>query len=122
MSKTGPVSTYITAAVDATLQIHSNEPPGHILLFLTGQKEIDDACKELNKRLQLLRDASPDVARFHVLPLYGALSSAKQRRIFEPSRDRKIIVCTNIAETSLTVDGVKYVVDAGFTKQKVLQL
>ncbi|EQC41313.1 hypothetical protein SDRG_01288 [Saprolegnia diclina VS20] len=119
MGKTGPVSTYLTAAVDATLQIHSNEPPGHILLFLTGQKEIDDACKELTKRLQLLRDASPDVARFHVLPLYGALSSAKQRRIFEPSRDRKIIVCTNIAETSLTVDGVKYVVDAGFTKQKV---
>ncbi|OQS00448.1 pre-mRNA-splicing factor ATP-dependent RNA helicase [Achlya hypogyna] len=119
MGKAGPVSTYIAAAVDAVLQIHAAEPDGHILLFLTGQKEIDDACQMLTTRVQRLRDDDPAVSRLLVLPLYGALSSAKQRRIFEPTRDRKVIVCTNIAETSLTVDGVKYVVDAGFTKQKV---
>ncbi|OQR96333.1 pre-mRNA-splicing factor ATP-dependent RNA helicase, partial [Thraustotheca clavata] len=125
MGKTGPVSTYIQAAVDTTLQIHTHEPEGHILLFLTGQKEIEEACSMLNSRMrrfneeERLNPDNPRIPRLLVLPLYGALSSAKQRRIFNPSSGRKVIVCTNIAETSLTVDGVKYVVDAGFTKQKV---
>ncbi|KAF0682922.1 Aste57867_24935 [Aphanomyces stellatus] len=119
MGKSGPVSTYIQAAVDTTMQIHMAEPEGHILVFLTGQKEIEEACALLRKRLD--REAQDQSLQpMHILPLYGALSSEKQRRIFNPTtHGRKVIVCTNIAETSLTVDGVKYVVDAGFTKQKV---
>ncbi|ETW03303.1 hypothetical protein, variant [Aphanomyces invadans] len=122
MGKSGPVSTYIQSAVDTTMQIHEHEPEGHILVFLTGQKEIEEACALLRKRLDQLAHDGGVAALPHtlILPLYGALTSDKQRRIFSPcGKSRKIIVCTNIAETSLTVDGVKYVVDAGFTKQKV---
>ncbi|ETV85411.1 hypothetical protein H257_03151 [Aphanomyces astaci] len=121
MGKSGPLSTYIQSAVDTTLQIHMHEPDGHILVFLTGQKEIEDACALIRKRLEQLADEQRNsLPHMLVLPLYGALSSDKQRRIFSScGASRKVIVCTNIAETSLTVDGVKYVVDAGFTKQKV---
>ncbi|RLO04796.1 hypothetical protein DYB28_007215, partial [Aphanomyces astaci] len=143
MGKSGPLSTYIQSAVDTTLQIHMHEPDGtscpsihpssldwesihtsalgHILVFLTGQKEIEDACALIHKRLEQLADEQRNsLPHMLVLPLYGALSSDKQRRIFSScGASRKVIVCTNIAETSLTVDGVKYVVDAGFTKQKV---
>ncbi|RHY08721.1 hypothetical protein DYB36_000778 [Aphanomyces astaci] len=121
MGKSGPLSTYIQSAVDTTLQIHMHEPDGHILVFLTGQKEIEDACALIHKRLEQLADEQRNsLPHLLVLPLYGALSSDKQRRIFSScGASRKVIVCTNIAETSLTVDGVKYVVDAGFTKQKV---
>ncbi|KAF0713023.1 hypothetical protein AaE_011883, partial [Aphanomyces astaci] len=120
MGKSGPLSTYIQSAVDTTLQIHMHEPDGHILVFLTGQKEIEDACALIHKRLEQLADEQRNsLPHMLVLPLYGALSSDKQRRIFSScGASRKVIVCTNIAETSLTVDGVKYVVDAGFTKQK----
>ncbi|RHY31410.1 hypothetical protein DYB32_003522, partial [Aphanomyces invadans] len=111
MGKSGPVSTYIQSAVDTTMQIHEHEP-----------EEIEEACALLRKRLDQLAHDGGVAALPHtlILPLYGALTSDKQRRIFSPcGKSRKIIVCTNIAETSLTVDGVKYVVDAGFTKQKV---
>ncbi|CAK4189828.1 unnamed protein product [Aphanomyces euteiches] len=119
MGKSGPVSTYIQAAVDTTLQIHMQEPEGHILVFLTGQKEIEEACEMLRKRLDRLAHDEP-IKPIDILPLYAALSNDKQRRIFNPSAHaRKVIVCTNIAETSLTVDGIKYVVDAGFAKEKV---
>jgi HrpA-like RNA helicase len=69
-------------------------------------------------------DKNVHATTLHVLPLYSALASHKQKRIFEPVPEghRKVIVCTNIAETSLTVDHVNYVVDAGFTKQKVSQI
>ncbi|CAK4667593.1 unnamed protein product [Aphanomyces euteiches] len=92
---------------------------GHILVFLTGQKEIEEACEMLRKRLDRLAHDEP-IKPIDILPLYAALSNDKQRRIFNPSAHaRKVIVCTNIAETSLTVDGIKYVVDAGFAKEKV---
>uniref|UniRef100_K3WT25 RNA helicase n=1 Tax=Globisporangium ultimum (strain ATCC 200006 / CBS 805.95 / DAOM BR144) TaxID=431595 RepID=K3WT25_GLOUD len=123
MGKKGPLSTYVRAAVETTLQVHNSEPEGHILVFLTGQQEIDDACrqiKELHRQQQQDRTTIEDM-ELRVLPLYGALQSKLQRWIFDPvpPHVRKVIVATNIAETSLTIDGVKYVVDCGFTKQKV---
>lgn len=100
------------------MQIHLREPPGDILLFLTGQEEIDTACEILYERMKSL---GPDVPELIILPVYSALPSEMQTRIFEPAPpgSRKVVIATNIAETSLTIDGIYYVVDPGFVKQKV---
>ena len=100
------------------MQIHLSEPPGDILLFLTGQEEIDTSCEILFERMKQL---GPDVPELIILPVYSALPSEMQTRIFEPAPpgSRKIVIATNIAETSLTIDGIYYVVDPGFVKQKV---
>lgn len=123
MGKKGPLSTYVRSAVETTLQVHNSEPEGHILVFLTGQQEIEDACQQIEALHRQQQQDSTTVAgmELRVLPLYGALQSKLQRWIFDPvpKHVRKVIVATNIAETSLTIDGIKYVVDCGFTKQKV---
>lgn len=100
------------------MQIHLTEPPGDILVFLTGQEEIDTACEILFERLKTLGPDSPDLI---ILPVYSALPSEMQSKIFEPAApgSRKVIIATNIAETSLTIDGIFYVVDPGFVKQNV---
>lgn len=121
MGLRGPLSTYVHAAVETTMQVHNSEEPGHILVFLTGQKEIEDACAQL-RALYREQKKRNDKIELRVLPLYGGLQDQKQREIFDlvpMTRVRKVIVATNIAETSLTIDGVRYVVDCGFTKQKV---
>ena len=99
-------------------QIHLNEPPGDVLLFLTGQEEIDTACEVLYERMKCL---GPEVPELIILPVYSALPSEMQSRIFDPAPPgaRKVVIATNIAETSLTIDGIFYVVDPGFVKQKV---
>ena len=78
------------------------EGPGDILVFLSGEREIRDTAEALAGR--------PDL---EVLPLYARLSAAEQHRIFDPHRGRRVVLATNIAETSLTVPGVRYVIDAG---------
>lgn len=181
----------VDEAVNTAIDIHEREPVGDVLVFLTGQQEIERACKSISDGLRELdypvipptefqrhcaryrpdspstdrrrdgrqssqrrrsrsrsrsrgggreepsspdrrRPVSPAAAEAEgsdgpelpeavcVLPLYGALPTEAQRRVFmkAPSDVRKIIVCTNIAETSVTVDGVRYVVDPGFVKQK----
>lgn len=118
---------YLEAALQTVLQIHATEPEGDILLFLTGEEEIEDACRKINIEVdELIREA--DAGPMKVYPLYGSLPPNQQQRIFEaapgPSREggrpgRKCIISTNIAETSLTIDGIVYVVDPGFSKQKV---
>jgi pre-mRNA-splicing factor ATP-dependent RNA helicase DHX15/PRP43 len=122
-----PERDYVEAALRTVLQIHATEPEGDILLFLTGEEEIEDACRKINLEAQdLSREggAGPLV----VYPLYGTLPPAQQQKIFNPAPPpstpggrpgRKCIVSTNIAETSLTIDGIVYVVDPGFSKQKV---
>lgn len=111
---------YLESALRTVLQIHATEPEGDILLFLTGEEEIEDACRKLKLESdELTRESGcgPLVA----YPLYGSLPPHQQQKIFNdaPPGGRKVIVSTNIAETSLTIDGIVYVVDTGFSKQKV---
>lgn len=111
-------SDYLDAALITVMQIHLTEPPGDILLFLTGQEEIDTACETLYERMKSL---GPEVPELIILPVYSALPSEMQTRIFDPAPpgQRKVVIATNIAETSLTIDGIYYVVDPGFVKQNV---
>eukprot|EP00301_Raphidiophrys_heterophryoidea_P007365 c12860_g1_i1.p1 GENE.c12860_g1_i1~~c12860_g1_i1.p1 ORF type:complete len:545 (+),score=192.20 c12860_g1_i1:51-1685(+) len=113
-----PESDYMDASLITVMQIHLSEPPGDILLFLTGQEEIDTACEILHERMKSLGPLVPELI---VLPVYSALPSEMQTRIFEeaPPGARKVVIATNIAEASLTIDGIYYVVDPGFSKQKV---
>ena len=122
-----PERDYVEAALRTVLQIHATEPEGDILLFLTGEEEIEDAVRKISLEAdEMTREA--DAGPLKVFPLYGTLPPAQQQRIFEPAPPprksggrpgRKCIVATNIAETSLTIDGIVYVVDPGFSKQKV---
>ncbi|XP_010915577.1 probable pre-mRNA-splicing factor ATP-dependent RNA helicase DEAH9 [Elaeis guineensis] len=107
-----PVSDYLQAAVDTVMSIHDKEPPGDILVFLTGQDDIDAA-------VQLLTEDAQNNGLL-VLPLYSGLSRADQDLIFSPTPKgkRKVVISTNIAETSLTLEGIVYVVDSGFSKQR----
>ena len=114
-SKT-PVEDYVDSAVKQALSIHLQQPPGDILVFMTGQEDIMATCVLLNERMQEL---TSNVPKMSVLPIYSQLPSENQAKIFEKSELRKCVVATNIAETSLTVDGVKYVIDSGFCKLKV---
>nr|GMD52597.1 probable pre-mRNA-splicing factor ATP-dependent RNA helicase DEAH5 [Ipomoea batatas] len=113
-----PESDYLDAALITVLQIHLTEPEGDILLFLTGQEEIDYACQCLYERMKGLGKNVPELI---ILPVYSALPSEMQSRIFEPAPPgkRKVVVATNIAEASLTIDGIFYVIDPGFAKQNV---
>lgn len=113
-----PETDYLDASLITVMQIHLNEPPGDVLLFLTGQEEIDTACEVLYERMKSL---GPEVPELIILPVYSALPSEMQSRIFDPAPpgSRKVVIATNIAETSLTIDGIFYVVDPGFVKQKV---
>ena len=113
-----PESDYMDAALITVMQIHLTEPEGDVLLFLTGQEEIDTAAEILYSRMKSL---GPSVPELIILPVYSALPSEMQTRIFEPAPlgSRKVVIATNIAEASLTIDGIYYVVDPGFSKQKV---
>ncbi|KAL8277312.1 hypothetical protein RQP46_010265 [Phenoliferia psychrophenolica] len=111
-----PESDYLDASLITVMQIHLSEPPGDVLLFLTGQEEIDTSCEILYERMRALGPSVPDLL---ILPIYSALPSEMQSKIFDPAPPgaRKVIIATNIAETSLTIDGIYYVVDPGFVKQ-----
>nr|CAD2187636.1 unnamed protein product [Meloidogyne enterolobii] len=120
-----PERDYLEAAVRTVIQIHiCEEVQGDILLFLTGQEEIEDACKRIRKEVQNL---GPEAGDLVCIPLYSTLPPNMQQRIFDPPPpnkpsggiSRKCVVSTNIAETSLTIDGVVFVIDPGFSKQKV---
>jgi len=107
-----PERNYVEAATRTCLQIHKCEPPGDILLFLTGELEIETACEEIRGAAS---EFGPDVPQLVVYPLYSSLPPQQQKKIFDKAPGpkvtggkpgRKIIVSTNIAETSLTIDGI----------------
>ena len=123
-----PVSNYVRAAVDAALAVHSSEPVGDILIFLPGAEEIDAA-------VEMLREHAPQSASsgrwgnstarsggeggpLQALPFYSALPINMQMKVFEPTRQgvRRVVVATTIAETSVTIDGIRYVIDPGFVR------
>ncbi|KAG2023687.1 pre-mRNA splicing factor [Coprinopsis cinerea AmutBmut pab1-1] len=112
-----PCEDYVDAAVKQVLQIHLSLPPGDILVFMTGQEDIEVTCQVVQERLDQLDDPPP----LAVLPIYSQMPADLQAKIFDATDDgrRKVIVATNIAETSLTVDGILYVVDSGYSKLKV---
>lgn len=85
------------------------EAPGDILIFFSGEREIRDAAEALNARIQSNRR----LAGTEVLPLFARLSLQEQHRVFNPGSKRRIVLATNVAETSLTVPGIKYVIDTG---------
>jgi pre-mRNA-splicing factor ATP-dependent RNA helicase DHX15/PRP43 len=124
-----PEPDYVEAAIRTVLMIHRAEEPGDILIFLTGEEEIEDACRKIKLEGDDLVNQDPEsVGPLVCIPLYSSLPPQQQQRIFDPPPPpqtpggppgRKVVVSTNIAETSLTIDGIVYVVDPGFSKQKV---
>lgn len=111
-----PEADYLDACVVTVLQIHFTQPLGDILVFLTGQEEIE-ICNEL--LLERTRKLGSKMKELVILPIYANLPSDMQAKIFEPTPpgSRKVVLATNIAETSLTIDGIIYVIDPGFCKQ-----
>ncbi|KAK4449429.1 P-loop containing nucleoside triphosphate hydrolase protein [Podospora aff. communis PSN243] len=112
-----PVEDYVDQAVQQVLAIHCGKPAGDILVFMTGQEDIEVTCELVRERL----DALNDPPKLSILPIYSQMPADLQAKIFDRAEPgvRKCIVATNIAETSLTVDGIMYVVDAGYSKLKV---
>ncbi|BGP03125.1 Pre-mRNA splicing factor [Rhodotorula toruloides ATCC 204091] len=111
-----PEANYLHAAVTTVFQIHTTQPKGDILVFLTGQDEIEAAQESLEETARALGNK---VAELMICPIYANLPTDMQARIFEPTPEgaRKVVLATNIAETSITIDGVVYVIDPGFVKQ-----
>ena len=103
---------YVEAAVSKAMQIHQNKPPGDILVFLTSPSEIQKSCDLLQQRLK-------DRTDFTCFQLHGRLQAEEQQKVLQPldGSKRKIVFATNCAETSITIDGVKYVVDTGVVKE-----
>lgn len=111
-------TSYLESSLKTALDIHIREPPGDILIFMTGQDDIEKSVSKLEQKIQSLEEGS--VLDALVLPLHGSLPPEMQVRVFSPAPPncRRFIVATNIAETSLTVDGVVYVIDSGYVKQR----
>ncbi|KAL0960804.1 hypothetical protein HGRIS_005820 [Hohenbuehelia grisea] len=111
-----PEANYLHAAITTVFQIHTTQPKGDILVFLTGQDEIEAAHENLQETARALGNK---ISELIICPIYANLPSDMQAKIFEPTPDgaRKVVLATNIAETSITIDGVVFVIDPGFVKQ-----
>ncbi|KDQ29090.1 hypothetical protein PLEOSDRAFT_1039866 [Pleurotus ostreatus PC15] len=113
-----PTADYVKSAAMTAWNIHLQPYPGDILIFLTGREEIDRCLEELS---ELIPTRPKHPQRLIPLPLHAGLTSDEQLRVFDTAgRDtRKVIIATNIAEASVTIDGIKYVIDSGFVKIRV---
>ncbi|MCF7688312.1 MAG: DUF3418 domain-containing protein [Cephaloticoccus sp.] len=98
---------YIDGAVEAVLRIVKESRTGDLLVFMPSERDIREACELLEGRR---------LSNCELVPLFGRLSNAEQQRVFATSQRRKIVVATNIAETSLTIPGIRYVVDTGLAR------
>jgi ATP-dependent RNA helicase DHX8/PRP22 len=114
------VNSRVEEAVRSAIRMHLHETSGDILAFLTGSEECEQAVKYCYQKLDDLIGAERHVPSCLIYSLYGSQSSEDQARVFEraPTHTRKIIFSTNIAETSLTIDGIGFVIDCGYMKQK----
>ena len=110
-----PEADYLAAAVTTTMQIHLTQPDGDILVFLTGQEEIESMQERLNFIGKKLKGKMKELI---VVPIYASLPPDLQAEIFKPTPigSRKVVLATNIAETSITIEGISYVIDPGFCK------
>lgn len=110
-----PEADYLAAAVTTAMQIHLTQPDGDILVFLTGQEEIESVQERLNFIGKKLKGKMKELI---VVPIYASLPPELQAEIFKPTPigARKVVLATNIAETSITIDGISYVIDPGFCK------
>ena len=112
-----PEANYLSAAITTVFQIHLSQPmPGDILVFLTGQDEIEQAEQSLQETAKKLGSAAPELM---ICPIYANLPTDLQQKIFDPTppKCRKVVLATNIAETSLTIDNITYVIDPGYVKE-----
>ncbi|KAJ0987450.1 hypothetical protein J5N97_005806 [Dioscorea zingiberensis] len=112
-----PEPDYLDATLITIFQIHLEEGPGDILAFLTGQEEIESIEKLIHGRLDKLPE---DRRKIITVPIYSALPSEQQMNAFKPAPSgfRKVILATNIAETSVTIPGIKFVIDPGLVKAR----
>ncbi|XP_019867915.2 probable ATP-dependent RNA helicase DHX35 isoform X2 [Aethina tumida] len=112
-----PVSCYVQATVDTVLKINSSKSEGDILAFLTGQEEVDRAVRLLREHADVIENSNGK-NKMEVLPLYGSLPYHEQLKVFKSAQKgyRKVIVSTNVAETSVTIPGIVHVIDCGFVK------
>ncbi len=101
---------YLGAALQAIREVHGDREPGDVLCFLPTERDIIEAGRRLD-----------DLAGATVLPLFSRLTPKEQQRVFQPARGRKIVLTTNIAETSLTISGIRYVIDTGLARIKRYQ-
>lgn len=112
-----PAEDYVEKAIDVVFNIHKQEAPGDILVFLAGREEIDSAVQAVSERAAELESRGDSL---QPLPLYAGLSTEQQLYVFDKAAEktRKVIFSTNIAEASVTIDGIVYVIDCGFVKQR----
>lgn len=111
-----PESNYVAAMISTVFQIHTTQGRGDILVFLTGQDEIDTAEQQIN---DIAKKLGSRIKELIICPIYANLPSELQSKIFEPTPEnaRKLVLATNIAETSLTIDNIVFVIDTGYEKQ-----
>nr|CAG8469685.1 5942_t:CDS:10 [Entrophospora candida] len=110
-----PCSDYVEKTIQTIFDIHVKEPPGDILVFLTGQNEINRVAEEILERATTLPRSAMEII---TLPIYAGLPYEQQLEIFKttPYNTRKVVVATNIAEASITIEGIVYIIDCGFVK------
>eukprot|EP00088_Acartia_fossae_P056841 TRINITY_DN6624_c0_g1_i2.p1 TRINITY_DN6624_c0_g1~~TRINITY_DN6624_c0_g1_i2.p1 ORF type:complete len:603 (-),score=122.07 TRINITY_DN6624_c0_g1_i2:78-1886(-) len=115
---TNPCPDYVKGCAEVAIKIHEKETAGDILIFLTGMDEVD-SCTDILEKYSERSGESKHGFKMLVLPMYGALSPGRQLKVFRPAPRgfRKIVVATNIAETSVTIDGIIHVIDSCFVKQ-----
>lgn len=110
-----PAEDYVEKAVEVAFAVHTHETDGDILVFLSGREEIETAIQKLTDRAAELH---PKAQALLPVPLYAGLTTDEQMYVFEPGPEntRKVVVSTNIAEASVTIDGIAFVIDAGYAK------
>jgi len=115
---TSPCADYVKGCAEVATKLHAKETAGDILIFLTGMDEVD-SCVDILEKFSERSGESRHGLKMLVLPMYGALSPGRQLQVFRPAPrgSRKVIVATNIAETSVTIDGIVHVIDSCFVKQ-----